>query len=176
MILLLKIQTQRNVPFNRNANIACSYIERNKRQAWNRHYRCLTVSCKAQAFVIAFVYLDSPLWSVPIRKCCSMLQENRCDAPHMHMHGLTGRFFFIPIDQHWFGLYWFSRAQFPLQSIGKWMPFYFNLPQRHKMIYNTKAMSLHLCKELFKNSFEGATQKRSCQLTVFSALVMVVIV
>lgn len=87
--------------------------------------------------------------------------------------------YYVPlifIDQHWFDLYWFGRAQFLGQSVGKWIPFYFNLPQRRSLNCNTKAMSLQPWKELLKDPFEVATEERSCHLTLFSVLLKAVIV
>lgn len=63
-----------------------------------------------------------------------------------------------------------------MQSIEKWMPFYFHLPQRRNMIYSTKAMSSQLWNGLLKNSFEVAAKKRSHQLTLLSVLLTAVIV
>lgn len=134
-----------------------------------------TIQLKKNVFIFChcFYLSGSALLVVHVAVCC---QRTDWGSWAPHTSSLTGRVPLISIDQHWFDLYWFSWAQFPAQSIGKWMPFYFNLPQRRNMIYNTKAMSLQLWNRLLKNSFEAITKKRSHQLTLFSALLMVAIV
>lgn len=106
---------------------------------------------------------------VHVAPCCQRTDLGGLWAPHAH--SLTGHVPLISIDQHWFGLYWFCRAQFPVQSIGKWMPFYFNLPQRRNMIYNRGAMSLQLWKwafeeQLWSSNLEKVTSVNTIQYFV----------
>lgn len=141
----------------------CDSLGWKQKQDWNRLYRCATVHSAGKDIHLSL-------------HCLLRFVEHVAPWFGHHTRSLTHRVRLIPIDQRWFSLYWLSRPQFPVQSPGKWMPFYFTLPRRHNMMCNTKAMSLQLFNELLKNSFEIAAKKRSHQLTLFIALLILVIV
>lgn len=170
-------------PKSRHATVTCilsvTHWEK-QRQAWNRHYKCLTEHHQtAKDKCLSSCYLL--LLPVPSVQNMSILSVELIFFFFVQLHILPTHSLacYVPlifIDQHWFDLYWFGRAQFLGQSVGKWIPFYFNLPQRRSLNCNTKAMSLQPWKELLKDPFEVATEERSCHLTLFSVLLKAVIV